>query len=637
MLKIVDSHGRQIHLGERLGGGGEGDVLAVVSNQSLVAKLYHPGRGNGKREKILAMSKFGKDEQLIKFAAWPIEPLFNTDRTFAGFLMGRISGFHEVHDLYSPKSRRTAFPTANWPFLIHTALNIAKAFATVHERGYVIGDVNHGNVLVSGNAMAMLIDCDSFQIQQNGTIYRCEVGTSTYTPPELQGKAFSGIDRTANHDNFGLAVLIFHLLFMGRHPFAGQFSGSEDMPIEKAIERYLFAYCHDSRLRGMAPPPNTLKLQDITPQLRSLFEKAFTSPGNVRPTSLSWVSALNELAGGLKKCGSDPSHDYFRSLNQCPWCEIERRSGAILFGVSYFDSTTYVGSFQFQMVWSQISAVTAPTQNAGIPKESSLGIQRPAKPMSFRRLGLIARQVIGATLILLAIPAAALTKNFLVMLIFGWIGYLIPRSDPGGHVANAQRRIRSAQLTIEGLEADWNKRAGTQKFDSKFRELVELKNSYEKLAAERVRRLKQLEDNRRSDQMYKHLDSFYIRDASIPGIGPGRVTMLESYGIETAADITFQAVDAVPGFGSATASKLVAWKSTLEKSFRFDSSVPVDSSKIQRIELDIMNEKKRIENRLMAGSSELISIKNEILAIRENLKRQLVRAHMELWDAQNEL
>ena len=26
-----------------------------------------------------------------------------------------------------------------------------------------------------------------------------------------------------NHDNFGLAVLIFQLLFMGRHPFSGRY------------------------------------------------------------------------------------------------------------------------------------------------------------------------------------------------------------------------------------------------------------------------------------------------------------------------------------------------------------------------------------------------------------------------------
>ena len=34
------------------------------------------------------------------------------------------------------------------PFLIHTAANIARAFAVVHESGQVIGDVNHGNIVV---------------------------------------------------------------------------------------------------------------------------------------------------------------------------------------------------------------------------------------------------------------------------------------------------------------------------------------------------------------------------------------------------------------------------------------------------------------------------------------------------------
>ena len=38
------------------------------------------------------------------------------------------------------------------------------------------------------------------------------------------------------HDRFGLALVVFHLLFMGRHPFAGRYQHADDMPIEQAIE-----------------------------------------------------------------------------------------------------------------------------------------------------------------------------------------------------------------------------------------------------------------------------------------------------------------------------------------------------------------------------------------------------------------
>jgi DNA-binding helix-hairpin-helix protein with protein kinase domain len=68
-------------------------------------------------------------------------------------------------------------------------------------------------------ATAALIDCDSFQITDGAHVFRCPVEVPEFTPPELQGSAFDSQTRTAQHDAFGLAVLIFYLLFLGRHPF----------------------------------------------------------------------------------------------------------------------------------------------------------------------------------------------------------------------------------------------------------------------------------------------------------------------------------------------------------------------------------------------------------------------------------
>ena len=58
----------------------------------------------------------------------------------------------------------------------------------VHEHGHLVGDVNHGNALVSGRATVRLIDCDSFQIQAGSRRFLCEVGVSTHVPPELAGR-----------------------------------------------------------------------------------------------------------------------------------------------------------------------------------------------------------------------------------------------------------------------------------------------------------------------------------------------------------------------------------------------------------------------------------------------------------------
>jgi DNA-binding helix-hairpin-helix protein with protein kinase domain len=77
--------------------------------------------------------------------------------------------------------------------------------------------------------------------------YTCDVGIPMYQPPEFQNiSSFRDVDRTAIHDNFALAVFVFLLLFMGRHPFSGRYLGPGDMPIEKAIKGFSFAYSNSA-------------------------------------------------------------------------------------------------------------------------------------------------------------------------------------------------------------------------------------------------------------------------------------------------------------------------------------------------------------------------------------------------------
>ncbi len=130
----------------------------------------------------------------------------------------------------------------SWAFLIYVAANVARAVAAIHEHGPVIGDVNPKNILVTRKATVYLLDVNSFQVSADGKTYRCEGGFPEYTPPELQGVAFRDVDRAQEHDCFGLAIVIFQLLFMGRHPFSGAYLGAGEMPLERAIREFRFAY-----------------------------------------------------------------------------------------------------------------------------------------------------------------------------------------------------------------------------------------------------------------------------------------------------------------------------------------------------------------------------------------------------------
>src|SRR5205085_2977941 len=116
------------------------------------------------------------------------------------------------------------------------------------------------------------VDTDSFQVRdpQTGTVYRCPVGKPDFTPAELQGETFREVDRTPEHDRFGLAVLLFLLLMEGTHPFAGSYTVPGDPPpYAERIRMGYFPYGTRPvvyRPMAVAPP-----FELIAPPIRELF------------------------------------------------------------------------------------------------------------------------------------------------------------------------------------------------------------------------------------------------------------------------------------------------------------------------------------------------------------------------------
>lgn len=371
MTALKNRKGEVVKLGPLLGKGGEGSVYQIAGNLPLVAKLYHKPLAPEKASKLNAMVEM-KTDKLLQLTAWPVDVLNGMDGKARGFLMPQVVGHKDIHALYTPKSRKDSFPEADWRFLVHTAANVARAFAVIHEHGCVIGDVNHGSVLVSSKATVQLIDCDSFQVNTALQRYLCAVGVPTYTPAELQGKSFRGVVRSANHDAFGLAIMMFHLLFMGRHPFAGRFLGSGDMPIEKAISEHRFAFSVNSKQSLMEPPPHTLSLSASSPQVALLFERAFSRDGmkeNGRPTAREWVVALEALEKQVKKCGTNASHYFLGNLSNCPWCKIEAATGVILFSL-FIQHGSSSSTYNMAAVWLKITEVPLPPPAPELPNKN---------------------------------------------------------------------------------------------------------------------------------------------------------------------------------------------------------------------------------------------------------------------------
>ena len=628
-----------LNLGAELARGGEGAIYEIAGRRDVVAKLYLKAIDRERSEKISALVSLG-NEKLQALTAWPIEALRDAAGNTCGFTMPRIIGHRDIHNLYNPRSRKAEFPNADWRFLIRASTNIARAFAVIHGAGVVVGDVNERGVMVSKDAIVRVIDCDSFQVFVGNRRFPCAVGVPTFTPPELQNqKDFKSIVRTANHDNFGLALLIFQLLFMGKHPFAGRFLGRGEMPLEKSIAEFRFVYGSEGRTLQMEPPPGAPPLAVVPSPIATLFEKAFSRNGTNqgRPAAKEWVTALETLEGQVKKCSANASHYYLSALGSCPWCKVEATTGIILFNV-YFLSGTNSSTFNLALIWAQIVAVPAPGPPPDFTSNYSAASITPSEEaLSVGRAKSV--RVAGVWVVLIA--AAILCFVVPTMIALWIIGGIVFASAVGKGEANREKvqafasKYRIAEAQYRSTKERWDRDAGDGKFISKMRELEEFRNQWKDLPAARQRRYQQLEREREKQQRDRFLDSFPIADASIPGIGAGRKAVLESFNIETALDVTHSM--RVSGFGPALKEKLMDWRRSIEQQFRFDASRGVDPRDIANLDKEIADQRRKVEQSLSTGASTLTQIKSQILAQRRILEGQVTETYKAMLQAKADM
>lgn len=655
LADLFDASGRPVPLGHKLGSGGEGDVYEVPAiSHDLVAKIYHEPLKHDKQEKLRGMVQ-RCDDHLKTIAAWPTATLHvGRNGLVRGFLMPKVIGYEPIHKLYSPAHRKQLFPKADWAFLVNAARNVAAAFDAIHAHGHVIGDVNQGNAVVAGNSVVKLIDCDSFQIAANGKLYLCEVGVQHFTPPELQRlKSFYSARRTANHDNFGLALLCFHLLFMGRHPFSGVYSGREDMPIEKAIESFRFAFGKNASSKGMSPPPNSVTLTIVPPQIVSLLERAFSESGahqDGRPKAREWVGMLDYLKHNLRTCGQEPTHKYFGGLAGCPWCVLERQSG-VLFFIGIITTPTGRATFNLAVVWQRIMSVPPPGEALPIdpgrftatptplPKEIQAARIMATAKRTLKRVLAVA-VVIGALVIsmIIASPVA-----FIIGIIIAFIFLSSGEEDSAEQRARQTERgarqttLDDAQRRWNGAEQRWKREASDDVFKENLQELTRLKSQYESLDAEWAQEKQKLQATIRELQLHKFLDNFFIDDHKIPNIGPGRKATLASFGIETAADIVPYRISGIKGFGASLIGELVRWRKSLESKFVFDPSMGVDPTDVALLNQKFRQRRMQIEGALLAGPEKLNQIRTDIIRRRQLLQVKVEAAARALAQARSDM
>ena len=378
--KFRSENGKTVALGEQIAAGGQGIVYAVHGQPDRVAKIYTntPANAAAKLAAMVANPPHTRDRSGHYYVAFPAERLYNgSDKSVAGFLMPRVGGeFRKISNFFNPKMRSKVAGGLTYEYLLTIGSNLAIAVKALHERGYIIGDINSENIMANGRTLVTLIDADSFQVTAaSGKTYYCTVGRPEYTAPELSGKKFDVTARRQDHDCFGLAVVIFQLLMHGTHPFDAQYTGRGEPPSrEDRMRDGHFPYTD----RAYQPQRHLQTIWDgLHPSLRDLFQKSFrhqaSSRNITRPSALEWMNALDLAKKRLKECRRNPQHKYFDNSRGCIWCQLD------VYGINAFPALPANARQPARTTPSRQPARTTPSRNPVSPSDQLLDCRECGK------------------------------------------------------------------------------------------------------------------------------------------------------------------------------------------------------------------------------------------------------------------
>lgn len=627
-VSFTTPSGRPLQLGSALGKGGEGKIFNVEDDPGVAVKIYTDGKEQERLPKVRAMVADHLADK-TRFVSFPRDIVLANGR-FAGFVMRKVVAAKPLFDLCITSARKSEFPDANYRFLVRVALNYARAIASLHALGTVVGDINESGALVNRQGLVTLIDSDSFQYSSDGKTYRCLVGKPEYTPPELQGRPLRDVDRSTHHDAFGLAVILFELLFLGRHPFQGIPRDSDQPTIAEAIAAHRFAYSPHKAVTRMDPPRHMPVLTDMPPEVATAFQRAFGPyPGgvsSVRPSAAEWVRLLEAMESNIVECRVNPSHYHSRSATSCPWCRLEAGYGTVLF---VYHARGARSSFDLEEVLGRIHAIASPGPAPDLmASQGSLPPPSVSPRAQSLKMQLLARRCGG-------LAAAGLA---VLLMVIGtlWAGVVLVPAALLFFSASWTRKAIIAQKAAadqrwQATLADWEKAAGPHRFDERRAELARVAGDYRELKDIERQKLAELEQRKQELQMRKHLESHKIEAAAIDKIGDSRKLALRSFGIETAWDITDAAVLAIPGFGPALTANLLKWRQQIERRFHFNPAIPTDPMAIAQVKSDIAMRRSVMQMKLLNGIRDLTTLKAEALARRQDTEgyREACLAHQQ--------
>jgi DNA-binding helix-hairpin-helix protein with protein kinase domain len=576
--------------------GAVGDLYEIIGETEYVAKIYHKPLNERAERKLRALIDF-MPKDLLDLLAWPLTTLRpGPGEPIRGVVMRRIEGMHSLYDLDSPSQRRLSFPHADWKFLLRVARNCAALVNAVHQAGIVLGDVQTGRFLVDEDGDVQLVDCDSCQITVGEETFHCLRITPQYRAPELQNAPLEAFPQTTNHDAFGLAVVIYRLLMMGRHPFVG-YQGADKMTIARAIEEYRFALGSNALSLVMTPPPHAPMLKDLTPEVANYFVRAFdrgSQREGARPTAAQWVDALAAMERQLRPCPADPGHQQINN-GGCPWCRIEQEGGPVYFSTvtaaAVESRPTPVDVKKFS---ARLDVIPTPDKLLAQAMHGSepVGlVGRPLPPGTYERqtaFYALLSVTLGSALLMLL---GRLSTNFfyigLVLTIVFSVATLIAFVlSPLWHIRRQRRKaLVEKQAAWQTAERQAKSRADrvAGEFAAHYKATVAERDRLQALQEEETRDMKLLQASARERQLEQFLAGFSLRAAKLEHLDEDRLLILQSHGVETARDVRERTLASIRGLSDTLPGSLLTWRKAIEGRFAYDDRRGLPAVDVARV------------------------------------------------------
>ncbi len=462
------------------------------------------------------------------------------------------------------------------------------------------------------------------------------MGVPRYTPPELLKRAtFENVIRTTNTDNFSLAVLLFQLLFLGRHPFAGRYKGNADIDEETAIRQRQFAYSLSNTKKKLSPPPDSINISDLPEDIVKLFHQAFEA--DIRPNAAEWIPALDAMLKSMETCRVSALHTYPAQMAECPWCWFRKQRGIMYFlDDSYLQANTVLGDIE-QFVngfrpepisLKQLSPESVPGHLPPTPIPTR--VLRAVKIRTYLSIGV---GIAGITLLSVS-PYSIFVGGFLVVYILRgsvWANRI------KAEVKSRNERFQYLQKKLQQVLREYNAPADMIAYQQGLESLNKLTIQFRRLPEELDRKRKAMEEALYNEQLNDYLRRFHIEDHQIPSIGPAKKRALYNAGIRHAAHIANLPVTKVPGIGPAMEQILMSWRRQMSADFVYIPDQLSLNAGMQKVNEEMAQLRLKLESAIRREYQHLNFLKANIRTRAELLEHQFVNITVQMKQAQTDM